>query len=54
LERTYLINLQEQDRVSFWRLGLTQVKAKLSEGLKKQLKVGVLQLIQLDRHDEKK
>ena len=51
LERTYLLRAKG---ATFWQLGLQSVKTKMTISVRERLIDGVIQLIQLDRTDEKK
>ena len=51
LERTYLLRTRG---TTFWQLGLASVKNQMSKSVGHRLIEGVIQLIQLDRTDEKK
>lgn len=50
LERTYLLATKG---TTFWQIGLSAVKSKMNEIMRKRLMDGVIQLIQLDRNEEK-
>lgn len=54
LERTVLIKSDNEDKSSFWRIGLGLVRAQMKEEMKQRLKIGVLKLIEQDRKDEKR
>ena len=51
LERTYLLRTKG---TTFWQLGLQSVKNKMTINVRQRLIEGVVDLIQLDRTDEKK
>lgn len=50
LERTYLLR---NKGTTFWQIGLQAVKSKMNETMRKKLMDGVIELIQLDRNEDK-
>eukprot|EP00347_Sterkiella_histriomuscorum_P013206 403365600 len=54
LERTFLILNVNPDMHTFWNIGLNQLRKEIGEDLKQKLIKGVLNLIQVDRQDEKR
>ena len=50
MERTYLIRTKG---TTFWQIGLQAVKSKMNETMRKKLMDGVIELIQMDRNEDK-